>query len=126
MADAFNFTGSAVKRTFDVVRRVENTPRSLVGKGPPRQQPIPFMFRRFELRTALAAQGSAEAYILTRDADSGELVRMTTPSEGGSTEQIIFTVRDFIGWTGSAGDKGYSIKMHDLPDDWEVIAMECA
>lgn len=74
---------------------------------------IPFQFRRFALKSSLAVNGSAEAYI-----------RKWNGTAYASTTDV-FTVHDACNtFYGSAGAFGYAIHMHDV-DRWEVIQMTC-
>lgn len=132
MANGRTFVNSSAKRIAKVVRRVEQMPQKL-DPGPGRDQgPMPFLFRRFELKTDFTAGGSASVYPVFHDGSDW------VPDTDADKE---FTVHDFLSeWSGSgrieadpladppvaeaAGSRGYAIKMHDFAD-WEILIMEC-
>lgn len=122
MSDGVLITRRTASELSGLIRKFGRRPRTLTGKRLPPQSVVPFIFQRFELKETLSAQGTATAYLLEWD---GKLVRKTALSANGSSEDIEFTVRDFLGWTGAPGAKGYAIKMHDIKGDSEVLAMEC-
>ena len=115
-------TDDAIRRTAEAVRWVERQ-KQQTGQGvKPVQTPIPFQFRRFELKEDLAPGGSAEAYFL----DSDDAIDET---------RAPFTVTDVKGkWRGRARDKfsstdnqkgsqGTCYHPHDV-DRWEITDMQ--
>lgn len=125
MADGVLITRRSASELSGLIRKFGRRPRTLTGPRLPPQTVVPFIFQRFELKDALSAQGTATVYLLEWDSANEELVRKTALLADGSSEDIKFTVRDMLGWTGSAGAKGYAIKMHDIADESEVLSMEC-
>lgn len=125
MSDGVLITRRTASELSGLIRKFGRRPRTLTGKRLPPQSVVPFIFRRFELKETLTAQGTATAYLLEWDSDAEELVRKTALLADGSLEDIEFTVRDMLGWRGDVGAKGYAIKMHDIADESEVLSMEC-
>ena len=112
------FTTSSAQRIAKAVRRVEGLLRTLTSKPLPKRGPVPFLFRRFELKEDLAEDDHATAHPMFFDYDEEDW-------EADYDESLEFEVYDFIReWSGSAGARGYAIKMHDF-EHWEVLVMEC-
>lgn len=116
------FTTESAKRIAKVVRRVERMP---VNRDPGRSRnsgPVPFLFRRFELKTDFSPGDTASVYPVYHDGED-----WVTDTD----EDHEFTVHDFLSqWEGNgrsgetAGHRGYAIKMHDFAD-WEILILEC-
>lgn len=128
MAHGDTFISGATRRIANTVRRVEQMPRKL-DPGPIRNRgPVPYLFRRFELKESLTSGGHAPAHPVLYDDDADDWAADTDETKE-------FEVYDFLGeWSGDGRDgttdpvtdgaRGYAIKMHDFAD-LEILIMEC-
>lgn len=102
----------------------QHTPRAKGRHGPGRADPLPYLFRRFEMTDALSLGGSADAYLIYDD--NGTLTRVQ--NQDGTDHE--FTVVDRYGEfsklatlsTADHGAYGTAIKRHDA-SDWEILRM---
>ena len=123
----YTLTGDAVRTLDRMVRWWKRQPRSALGGGGPKFPPIPFQFRRFELKDDLTPGGSAEAYMLTWDGTSDYEFKQVNSTD------FTFTVYDTVGdkrargkdSMGEAdGARGWAVHPHDV-DRWEIKEMQC-
>lgn len=110
----FVLSPSQWRRMWRAIHWFERSTRTPAGGGSSASGAVvPFQFRRFALKTNLAVNGSAEAYIRRWN---GTTYASTTDT---------FTVYDACNtFEGSVGAFGYAIHMHDV-DRWEVLQMTC-
>ncbi len=129
MADpqGYNLTAEAIRELRRMTAWWRRQPRAGGGGGAPTFPPIPFQFRRFELKDDLTPGGSAEAYMLVWDGSSDYKRKQV------NGEYVTFTVYDTVGdkrargkdsvAEGEDGARGWCVHPHDV-DRWEIGEMQ--
>lgn len=109
-----------VKAVNWVERQTDGTPHTRTNR-----QPLPFQFRRFELKEELTRLNDADAYLLIKVGTGNNTYEIGRKVNEDQSD-FIFNVEDVLNiFFGAAGDRGYAIKMHDNPF-WEVTQLACS